>query len=93
MPYWITKLFRPKPKVGRAEAVASAAMYLVETMAEVQVRTTYGLTHAGMAAMFRASADNLIQNSSAADDPAEEAGLLLMAKEISDMADRIEKEQ
>ena len=93
MPHWITNLFRPKPQVDRAEAVASAAMYLVETMAEVQVRTTYGLTHAGMAAMFRASADNLIQNSNEADSPAEEAGLLLMAKEISDMADRIEKKQ
>jgi hypothetical protein len=90
MPHWITNLFRSKPKVDRTEAIASAAMYLVETMAEVQVRTTYGLTYAGMAAMFRSSADNLIQNSSAADDPEEEAGLLLMAKEISDMADRIE---
>ncbi len=93
MPHWITSLFRLKPKVDRTEAIASAAMYLVETMAEVQVRTTYGLTHAGMAAMFRASADNLIHASSAALDPAEEAGLLVMAKEISDMAERMEAKQ
>ena len=83
-----TRLF--PPKVDRAEAMAAASMYLVETLAEVQVRTVYGLTYKGIATMFRASADNLIQGADLAESPDEAAGLLLMGKEIYDMADRLE---
>ena len=86
----LRRLFRRPPKVERAEAIASASMFLVETMAEVMVKTTYGLTHQGVANMFRASADHLIKGAEKAETPAEEAGLLLMAKEITDMADRLE---
>ena len=81
---------KKKPTVDRAEAIASASMFLVETMAEIMVRTIYGLTHQGVANMFRASADHLVKGAEAAETPAEEAGLLLMAKEITDMADRLE---
>lgn len=86
----LRRLFRRPPKVDRAEAIASASMFLVETLTEVMVRTTYGLTYQGVAAMYRASADHLINNADHAENATEAAALLLMAKEISDMADRLE---
>lgn len=91
--HWLRTLFTPTPKLDRADATASAAMFLVETLADVMVRTTYGLTNAGMANMFRASADHLVQNADQAEDESERAGLLLMAKEIYDMAKRLENKK
>lgn len=91
--HWLRKLFTCTPQLDRADAVASAAMFLVETLADVMVRTTYGLTNTGMANMFRASADHLVQNADQAEDESERAGLLLMAKEIHDMADRLESKK
>ncbi|WP_287601244.1 hypothetical protein [Thiothrix sp.] len=99
MLHWFKRLFtsRAQQQVAaasaRAEAIASAAMFLTETIADIQVRTTYGLTHAGVAAMFRCSADHLIQNSDTAETEAEKAGLLFMGKEIIELAARIEAKQ
>ena len=93
MLHWLRELFTPKSKLDRADAVASAAMFLVETLADVMVRTTYGLTNLGMANMFRSAADHLVQNADQAEDDVERAGLLLMAKEIHDMATRLENKE
>ena len=81
------------PKVDRAEAIATASLLMVETLAEVQIKTIYGLTHAGVAAMFRASADSLTQSAEKAADAEEQAALYLMAKEVMDLADRVEAKQ
>lgn len=90
--------FAPKPaeiapKIDRAEAIATAAMLMIETMAEVQIKTIYGLTHAGVAAMFKISADSLMQRAEKSVDTEEQAALYLMAKEIMDLAARVEAKQ
>lgn len=90
--------FAPKPaetapKIDRAEAIATAAMLMIESLAEVQIKTIYGLTHAGVAAMFRASADSLTQSAEKNTSEEEQAALYLMAKEIMDLAGRIEAKQ
>lgn len=81
------------PKIDRSEAIATAAMVMIEALAEVQIKTIYGLTHAGVAAMFRASADSLTQSAAAAEDANEQAALYLMAKEIMELAGRVEAKQ
>jgi hypothetical protein len=86
---WFRQLFGLKQKLNRAEATATASIYMVETLAQVMIKTTYGLSRQGIASMFRASADHLIQGIDKAESEAEKSGLLIMAKEISDLADRL----
>jgi hypothetical protein len=90
---WTPKPIEQAPKIDRAEAIATAAMVMVEALAEVQIKTIYGLTHAGVAAMFRASADSLTQSAEKAMDAEEQGALYLMAKEIMELADRVEAKQ